>query len=1186
MTTKHILFFVLGMLMSGILFGQIQFWSDDFEAPGSPSSGVRTPSNNIGLGDPSSMYFKRTTNSEINLSFDFYTGQSGSYFWAGENHGGLFGAGNEEQNIVFSSIDISGKTGLTFKGLFAANNQGAAFENQLLGHSHSDYIIVEYSIDGGAYQSFLRFFSNNNTSSGVDNKTLAEDTNGDGIGDGALLTKNFTTFTKAIAGTGTTLTLRVLCFSNAGNEEMALDNFQLLADACVPPVVTANPQDRSICYNGNTTFEISATGATAYQWQVDAGGGFANVSDGGTYSGVTTSTLTITGASVAMTGYNYRCVAINETADCSANSNGATLSVSNINVSGSKSDATCNGAANGAAGVTPSGGVAPYSYSWSPSGGTGNTATGLAAGTYTVTVTDNIGCIATRSFTIEQPAALTVTADDQTNVSCNGGSDGAASVLVSGGTADYTYDWTGTPTGDGTASVTGLSAGTWTCTVTDASGCTASIDVIITEPDAITVTADDQTNVSCNGGSDGSASVLVSGGEGTYTYDWTGTPAGDGTASVTGLSAGIWTCTVTDANGCTASVDFIITEPAALTVTADDQTNVSCNGGSDGSASVLVSGGEGTYTYDWIGTPTGDGTASVTGLSAGTWTCTVTDANGCTASVDFTITEPVALMVTADDQTNVSCNGGSDGAASVLVSGGTADYTYDWTGTPTGDGTASVTGLSAGTWTCTVTDANGCTASVDFIITELSGFSVTADDQTNVLCNGGSNGVASVSVSGGEGPFTYDWTPGNPAGDGTASVTGLSAGLWTCMVTDINGCIATVDINITAPTALVLVVDEQTNVSCNGGADGAASVFNATGGVGGYRYNWTPGTPEGDRTNSATGLEAGTWTCIVTDANNCSSTVRFYITEPDAITSYIMETACESYTLNGETYNATGVYTQNLTASNGCDSTLVIDLTILNSTTSTIVETACDSYSLNGETYTESGIYTQTVPNAVLCDSIITIDLTINKSYFESETVEACDSYTWSDGKVYTSSGTYIQNLTTENGCDSTQQLILTIAEKPVSTVSSTDGITLLAEADAESYQWINCATNEPIEGENSNIFVANENGEYAVVVSNKSGCADTSECFIVTTVGINENKIAETLVHLFPNPTKGLVTLELTEISESDVSVFNMRGKLVLSLPRVQSGYEIDLSSFEPGVYFVKGTHKRGTWTKQIVKM
>src|SRR5690606_31122667 len=170
----------------------------------------------------------------------------------------------------------------------------------------------------------------------------------------------------------------------------------------------------------------------------------------------------------------YRCVAINGTEACSTNSNAATLSISNMTTSGSKSDVTCNGLENGAAAVSVSGGATPYSYSWAPYGGTGSVATGLEAGTYTVTITDNIGCTTTRSFTIMQPTALTATADSQINVACNGGANGGATVTVSGGTPGYTYDWTGTPSGDGTASVTGLSAGAISRTMTDANGASST----------------------------------------------------------------------------------------------------------------------------------------------------------------------------------------------------------------------------------------------------------------------------------------------------------------------------------------------------------------------------------------------------------------------------------------------------------------------------------------------------------------------------------------------------------------------------------------------------------------------------------------------------------------------------------------------------------------------------------------
>ncbi|MBK6834203.1 MAG: SprB repeat-containing protein [Bacteroidetes bacterium] len=444
----------------------------------------------------------------------------------------------------------------------------------------------------------------------------------------------------------------------------------------------------------------------------------------------------------------------------------------------SGTNTTCNGFCTGSATVTPNGGTAPYTYSWAPVGGTAATASSLCAGSYTCTITEAGGTVITKTITITQPAVLVATPSTQTNVSCNGGSNGTASVIASGGTPGYSYNWgPGNPTGDGTASVTGLIAGTWACTVTDLNGCFASSpNITINQPTALGLTSASQTNISCNGGSNGAAAVNAAvGGTPGYTYNWTpGNPTGDGTLSISGLIAANWTCTVTDANSCTAIQTFNVTQPTALVVSSLSQTNVSCNAGTNGAASVSVSGGTTAYTYNWTpGNPTGDGTASVTGLAAGSWTCTVTDANGCVGSQIFTITQPSALVVSSLSQTNVSCNAGTNGAASVSVSGGTTAYTYNWTpGNPTGDGTASVTGLAAGSWTCTVTDANGCVGSQIFTITQPSALVVSNLSQTNVSCNAGTNGAASVSVSGGTTAYTYNWTPGNPTGDGTASVTG------------------------------------------------------------------------------------------------------------------------------------------------------------------------------------------------------------------------------------------------------------------------------------------------------------------------------------------------------------------------------------------------------------------------------
>jgi hypothetical protein len=398
--------------------------------------------------------------------------------------------------------------------------------------------------------------------------------------------------------------------------------------------------------------------------------------------------------------------------------------------------------------------------------------------------------------------------------------------------------------------------------------------------------APSQTDVSCNGGSNGVATVVASGGTPSYDYMWS--PSGGTSAAASGLQQGTYSVTVTDANSCQKTQSFSITQPAILSLTAASQTTITCNGGTNGTASVNVAtGGAGGYTYNWApGNPTGDGTRLVSGLSLGTWTCTVTDANLCTATQSFSITQPTALSLTAAAQTNIGCNGGSTGAASVNVAtGGTGGYTYNWTpGNPAGDGTPSVTGLTAGTWTCTVTDANLCSVSQTFNITEPTALSLTAAAQTNIGCNGGSTGAASVNVAtGGTAGYIYDWTPGNPTGDGTPSVTGLTVGTWTCTVTDANSCTATQTFNITQPTALSLTAASQTNIGCNGGSTGAASVNVATGGTAGYIYNWTPGDPTGDGTPSVTGLTAGTWTCTVTDANSCTITQTFNITEPTAL---------------------------------------------------------------------------------------------------------------------------------------------------------------------------------------------------------------------------------------------------------------------------------------------------------------
>jgi len=481
-----------------------------------------------------------------------------------------------------------------------------------------------------------------------------------------------------------------------------------------------------------------------------------------------------------------------------------------LTVTPSSTPATCSNC-NGSAtvSVSPAG---SYTYSWSPSGGTGPTATGLCAGTYTCTITGS--CVTqTQTFNITTSGGSLTLAGAVTNVNCFGSCNGSVVSTVTGGTAPYTFAWSPAATNStvGTTNTgTGLCAGTYTITVTDATGCTGTRTVTITQPPQITLTPT-QTNILCNGQCTGTASVTASGGNGTYTYSWA--PSGGTGSSATGLCAGTYTVTVSSPAGCTRTQTFNITQVPAITAT-QTQTNITCNGLCNGSAAVVASGGTGTYTYAWA--PSGGTGATATGLCAGTYTCTITSGPaGCTITRTFSITAPPAITLTPT-QTNVACNGGLTGSAAVSASGGPGPYTYAWA--PSGGTGATATGLGAGTYTVTVTsNPGGCTATQTFSITQPPALTTTGS-QTNILCNGACTGQASVVASGGPGPYTYAWAPSGGTG---ATATGLCAGNYTVTVTsNPGGCTATRTFAITQPAALTATTS-FTQATC-GTANGAA----------------------------------------------------------------------------------------------------------------------------------------------------------------------------------------------------------------------------------------------------------------------------------------------------------------------------------------------------------------------------
>jgi|GEM_PF-460222 len=732
-----------------------------------------------------------------------------------------------------------------------------------------------------------------------------------------------------------------------------------------------------------------------------------------------------------------------------------------IGTTASITAAACQGASDGAVDLTTTGGTAPYAHDWTgPGGFTASTGdiSNLAAGVYQVTVTDANGCVHTSSWNVNQPGLFSISANVPTytggaHVSCPGATDGSIAMTVSGATPPYTFSWTGPNAFTSAAEdISGLAAGTYTFVVTDDNGCSSSETIALNAPQALQIqlSAADQGNgfgVSCFAASDGTIDATITGGVAPLTPIWSG-PNGFASNSedVNGLSAGSHTLTVTDANGCAANASVMITSPAALLPTVPTTADVLCHGGQTGTATAAVSGGVAPHQFAWNTTPA-QFSPNASGLAAGTWTVTVTDANGCTAQVGATIAEPTAaLSAGIGSISDVGCHNGTTGSATVNSSGGTAPYSYSWNTVPA-QTNATATGLAAGPWTCTVTDDHGCTTSVDAIIAEpAAALNAIASPVNAVACHGGNSGSASVNVTGGTGPYTYSWNT-TPA-QNTQTATGLTAGPWTCTVTDANGCTTTANVLVTQPAApLTGAVTGTTDVACAGNT-GSASV-SANGGTPPYTYSWN--TVPIQTSATASGLGAGSWTCTITDAYGCTTSVNASIAAPaGALTAALIATtdagcfgqATGSAEVAASLGTAPYTYSWNTTpVQNTPQATGLAAGTHL-----------CTVVDANGCSALVSA--TISAPAASLTASIVSTDgvscfgLTDGGAAATSSGGTGLVSYIWNSIPVQNGAllnnvgpGTYVVTVTDGNGCTATAQAVVTAPASALSlsTVSTTD---------------------------------------------------------------------------------------------------------------------------------------------------
>lgn len=604
---------------------------------------------------------------------------------------------------------------------------------------------------------------------------------------------------------------------------------------------------------------------------------------------------------------------------------------------------TCNGANDGSIDLTVAGGTVNYNYAWTTNDGSGLDAavadqTGLGPGTYKVVVTDNNLCTIEKTYILTEPTELaiteTVSSHNGFEITCNGANDASIDITASGGTSVYTYSWT-TADGSGLEAAvvdqTGLGPGTYKVEITDSNNCKIDKTYTINEPDALSLSQSSSDfngfDASCSGGVDATIDLTITGGAPTYSYAWTSADGSglDATAEdQSGLSAGTYDVTVTDLNGCQISDSFTITEPPPIILTSIlsdfNGFNISCNGESDGSIDITVSGGtisggDTDYTYEWTtlnGTGLNASVADQTGLSAGNYTIKITDSNNCslTTSIEILQADPIDLTGVLSDYNgySVSVKGLADGFINITPVGGSGGYIYEWS---TADGSGLVageqdqTGLTKGTYTLKLTDSNGCNTTKSFTLIEPIELIIDlGTDPTNILCFGDKTRVLKAIITQESIPsykYTLNGTDyeGNVILETVSSITVLNhtffvkAGIYSITVEDLNGGKKTsVQRTFTQPAAPLAISETISdfngfNISCTGASDATIDLTVTGGTITGTLYNYTWSTLDGSglqpNIEDQTGLGPGTYNVLIEDENACTITKTYIINEPELI---------------------------------------------------------------------------------------------------------------------------------------------------------------------------------------------------------------------------------------------------------------------------------------------------------------
>ena len=536
---------------------------------------------------------------------------------------------------------------------------------------------------------------------------------------------------------------------------------------------------------------------------------------------------------------------------CTSSTHVSLLEPTSISVNAVAVNALCFGG-NGNATLMISGGTNPYSVVWQDNS-TGLDNTHIPVNTnFGYTVTDLNGCTYDGAVAVGQPQQLSLDLS-VTPVSCFGLEDARVGVShIGGGTLPYNYLWSN---GNTMNSLVGVGAGTYSLLVTDANGCTISSTAVVTQPEALNVSVV-SSNVEC-GISNGSLSANVYGGSQPYVYYWSN---GGTSALLDNVSAGAYSLTVTDANGCSATSSSQINVAGMLSASIVEQSPISCFGMTDATLVAVVEQAQPPVMYQWNN---GQNGSTLFGLGTGMYIVTVTDGWGCQGVANYMLYSPTA-MIMSSQVTDAKCSNTSEGAISLTVGGGRPPYSYLWT---TGSTEPNLEDLRVGSYGVLVTDMSGCTMQENFVISAPTTISVEAD-VTDITCYGKKDGRVEINVTGGVEPYAYGFYMGNTVSHNGSVYEHLRPGVYNISVSDANGCGKSISVAVGQPERLG-VNSMVSAPSCKDLHDATVEIVTA-GGTAPFTY--TLGTYTSD-SSTFINLHPGLYSAVVTDANGCSNEI-------------------------------------------------------------------------------------------------------------------------------------------------------------------------------------------------------------------------------------------------------------------------------------------------------------------------